>query len=97
MTEAEKFLWSKIRRKRLKGVQFYRQKPIGNYIVDFYYPVRKIVIEIDGGQHYLEEGIEKDRIRDGYLRSLGLTVLRFSNIDVLQNIEGVVNSIYERL
>jgi len=48
MTEAEKLLCSKIRRKQLKGVQFYRQKPIGNYIVDFYCPARKIVIEIDG-------------------------------------------------
>ena len=97
MTEAEKLLWSKIRGKQLKGVQFYRQKPIGNYIVDFYSASRKIVIEIDGGQHYLEKGIEKDRIRDHHLHGLGLTVLRFSNIDVLQNIEGVVGSIYDRL
>lgn len=97
MTEAERLLWSKVRRKQLKGYQFYRQKNIGNYIVDFYCPVCKIIIELDGGQHLLQEGQEKDRQRDAYLNALGLTVLRFSNRDVFVNTEGVLQKIYEHL
>jgi len=56
MTDAERLLWSKIRRKQLKGLQFYRQKIIGNYIADFYCPELKLVIEVDSGQHYSAEG-----------------------------------------
>ncbi len=97
MTEAEKLLWSKIRRKQLKGYQFYRQKNIGNYIVDFYCPAAKLVIELDGGQHYTPEGMQKDRERDDYLTNLGLTVLRFSDRDVFTNMTGVLQKIYEHL
>ncbi len=68
-TDAERHLWSKLRRKQLNGRQFYRQKPLGNYIVDFYAPSVRLVIEIDGGQHFEPEGIEKDKQRDQYLRS----------------------------
>ncbi len=95
MTEAEKMLWSKIRGKQINDMQFYRQKTIGNYIVDYYYPKAKLVTEVDGGQHYEKEGTEKDKARDEYLRSLGLKVLRFTNIEVLKNIEGVVEKIIE--
>ena len=70
MTEAEKLLWSKVRKKQLKGYQFYRQKNIGNYIVDFYCPAAKLVIELDGGQHYSPKGKEKDKRRDAYLVSI---------------------------
>ena len=56
MTDAEILLWHKLRRKQLFGLQFFRQKPLGNYIVDFYCPSARLVIEIDGGQHYTEEG-----------------------------------------
>jgi len=97
MTDAERFLWAKVRRKGLKGYNFYRQKNIGNYIVDFYCPKAKLVIEIDGGQHYSEEGRKKDTVRDGYLAGLGFTVLRFSDREVLKNIDGVIERIYERL
>jgi very-short-patch-repair endonuclease len=95
MTEAERHLWSKIRRKQLQGYQFYRQKNIGNYIVDFYCPARKLVIEIDGGQHYTEAGKRKDRVRDSYLTALGLTVLRFSDTEVLKNTNSVLERIYK--
>jgi very-short-patch-repair endonuclease len=97
MTEAEKLLWSKIRRKQLKGYQFYRQKTIGNYIVDFYCPATKLVIELDGGQHYTPEGKAKDKRRDEYLGALGLTVLRFSDRDVFVNTDGVLQMIYDLL
>jgi very-short-patch-repair endonuclease len=60
MTDAEKALWLKIRGKQLKGYQFYRQKPLGNFIVDFYCPKGNLVIGLDGGQHYSDEGKAKD-------------------------------------
>jgi len=97
MTDAERNLWAKIRGKQLKDKQFYRQKNIGNYIVDFYCPSAKLIVELDGGQHYSDEGMKKDKIRDSYLKHLGFTVLRFSDRDVLKNIEGVLEKIYEFL
>jgi len=97
MTDAERLLWSRVRRKQLKGFQFYRQKIIGNYIVDFWCPAAKIVVEVDGSQHYTEEGIRKDRIRDEYLQKLGYRVLRFPATEVCNNIDGVVQYIYDCL
>jgi very-short-patch-repair endonuclease len=63
MTDAERLLWSKLRRKQLKGLQIYRQRIIGNYIVDFYCPMANLIIEIDGGQHYTDKGTYEDKIR----------------------------------
>ncbi len=97
MTEAEKLLWSKIRRKQLEDRQFYRQKIIGNYIVDFYCSRARLVIELDGGQHYSDEGIEKDNARDSYLKGLGLTVLRFSDHDVIKSLDRVLETIFETI
>jgi len=97
MTDAERHLWAKIRMKQLKGYQFYRQKPIGDYIVDFFCPRAKLVIEVDGSQHFSDEITEYDRIRNEYLGSLGLRVLRFTNINVLTHIEGIVESIIENI
>ena len=77
MTDAETRLWSKIRRKQLKKFQFYRQKNIGDYIVDFYCPAAKLIVEIDGGQHYSKENIVKDEARDKFLKDLGFRVLGF--------------------
>jgi len=95
MTDAENLLWSKIRGKQLKGLQFYRQKIIGNYIVDFFCPKVKLVIELDGGQHYDEEEKRKDKIRDNYIKSIGAKVLRFSDREVFENISGVLEKIEE--
>lgn len=97
MTEAESFLWQRIRRKQLKGRQFYRQKNIGDYIVDFYCPSAKLIVELDGGQHYTEEGMNRDQIRDKYLENFGFSVLRFSDREVFKNIEGVLERIFEHL
>ncbi|MFC1937333.1 endonuclease domain-containing protein [Chloroflexota bacterium] len=97
MTGAERHLWGKLRMKQLRGCQFYRQKPIGDYIVDFYCPRAKLVIEIDGSHHLVGETIEYDGIRDEYLRSLGLRVLSFTNTDVLTHVETVVESIVESM
>lgn len=90
MTEAEKKLWYRLKSKQINNLIFYRQKIIGNFIADFYCHQLKIVIEIDGGQHYTKEGLEKDNIRDKYLASLGIKTIRFTNIEVLNNIEGVI-------
>ena len=97
MTDAERRLWARIRGKQLKGFQVYRQKVIGEYIVDFYCPKARLIIELDGGQHYTEEGKEKDMIRDGYLSGLGLQVLRFSDREVLTQIDGVLEKIWSCL
>ncbi len=94
MTEEERILWLKIRKKQVLGLQFYRQKPIGKFIVDFYCPQIKLVIEVDGSQHYEEEGEQKDKDRDRYLQSSGLRVLRFSNYDIRSSLENVVDHIY---
>ena len=97
MTMAEKKLWFRLRKKQMKGIPFTRQKILGSYIVDFYCPQAKLVIELDGGQHYKREGNAKDKIRDNYMMEEGLTVLRISDRDVLKNIDGVVRRIYEIL
>ncbi len=94
MTDAEQLLWQRIRRKQILGLQFYRQKPILNFIVDFYCPKANLVIECDGGQHYTEEGLEADRVRDQALGQLGLNVLRFDNRQVLTEIDAVVERVY---
>ena len=74
MTDSERILWSRLRGKQVSGVQFYRQKPIGNYMVDFFAPRTKLVIEVDGSQHFEGEQAEKDGQRDEYLASVGLKV-----------------------
>ena len=93
MTDAERFLWQKVRKKQLKGYQFYRQKIIGDFIVDFYCPAAKRVIELDGGQHFTKEGGFKDKRRDQCLEGLGLKVLRFSDRDVFNKTEAVLERI----
>ncbi len=94
-TEAEIKLWARIRRNQIRNLRFYRQKQIGNYIVDFYCPKQKMIIEIDGGHHY-ENGelIEKDIEREHYLKSIvKLKILRFTNYDIVKNIYSVVDKI----
>src|SRR3970282_300141 len=77
MTEAELVLWSVLKDKKLCGRKFRRQHSIGYYIVDFYCPSEKLVVELDGSQHYTVEGIEKDIERDNNLELMNIKVLRF--------------------
>ena len=91
MTPEEKSLWYCCLKKM--PITFKRQKPIGDYIVDFYSFEAKLVIEIDGSQHTTGEGREKDAIRDAYLQGLGLKVMRFKNIDVSGDFNSVCRSI----
>jgi len=97
MTDAENLLWTRIRNKQLKGYQFYRQKIVGHYIVDFYCPRANLVVEVDGGQHYDNEAKQKDRTRDEYMLSVGLRVLRFSDREVFENLNGATEKIWENL
>jgi len=97
LTPAERRLWSRIRKKQIRGFQFYRQKVIGNYIVDFYCPKGNLIVEVDGGQHYVVEGKRKDRIRDNYLAKAGLKVLRFSDREIFENIDGVIWAVWESI
>jgi len=96
-TDAEILLWSKIRMKQLGGLLFYHQKPLGGYIADFYCPKAKLAIEVNGGQHLTAEAVEYDRVRDEYMATMGLKVLRFTNTDVTENIEGVIEVIENNL
>ena len=96
-TDAEILLWLRLRGKQLLNVQFYRQKPIGNYIADFYAPSGKLVIEVDGGQHYEENYLQKDQERDFFMEQQGLKTLRFTNLQVLQSIDDVIDVIFNAL
>jgi len=93
MTDAERLLWSRLRGKQVLGVQFYRQKPLGPYIVDFHAPAAKLVVEVDGSQHFEADAQVKDVRRDTYFESLGQRVLRFDNLQVLKETEAVLEMI----
>lgn len=90
-TKEEKALWYQYLRNH--PVQFRRQCVLGQYIVDFYCSKARLVIELDGSQHYDTDGITYDRQRTQYLESLGLKVLRFSNTDVNKNLRGICQQI----
>ena len=96
MTDAEQRLWQSLRRKQICGVQFYRQKPLLEFIVDFYCPAARFVIELDGSQHEEPEQKQKDVERDAVLRELGLKVVRFDNRQVLTETEAVL-TVIERI
>ena len=89
LTDSESALWSRLRNKQLLGVQFYRQKPIGESIVDFYAPGAKLVVAVDGSQHGQSDHVKKDTCRDEYLASLGLKVLRFNSREIVKESDAV--------
>ena len=91
MTKQEKRLWYDFLSDY--PVRFRRQKQFGYYIVDFYCATKKLVVEIDGSQHYEPEVEEKDKVRTAYLESIGLKVMRFSNYDVDTHFDGVCATI----
>jgi very-short-patch-repair endonuclease len=91
LTDAEQKLWYHLRAHRFMGRKFKRQKPLGRYVVDFICLEEKLVIELDGGQH--AENLEYDQERDAWLRSQGYTVLRFWNIELMNETESVLEGI----
>ncbi len=92
-TDAERILWSELRGNRLNGVSFRRQVPIENYIADFICHAAKLVIELDGGQHFSNDGERADARRSSAIEAMGFKVLRFSNLDVMTNRGGVLEII----
>ncbi len=94
MTDAEQLLWSKLRRKQILGLQFYRQKPLANYIVDFYCAAANLVIELDGSQHFEPSHQASDTERDRVLESMGIQVLRFDNRQVLTELDAVMSVVF---
>ena len=90
MTDAERRLWYRLRAHRLNGCKFKRQVPIGPYVVDFASLERKLIVEVDGGQHAASE---TDRRRDAFLRGQGYRVIRFWNNDVLRQTDSVLEEI----
>ena len=95
MTKEERHLWYDFLKTLPKTVN--RQKVIGKYIVDFYCASAKVVIELDGSQHYAEDGMEKDVARDSFFKGLGITVLRYSNRDINDDFTGVCQDIINHL
>jgi len=96
-TEAEKLLWASLRSLRPDGAKFRRQRPIDDYIVDFVHLDKKLIIEVDGGQHNETKTIASDNKRKAYLESQGFHILRFWNNDVLKNMDGVIEKITDTL
>jgi very-short-patch-repair endonuclease len=94
-TLSEKLLWKKLKGKQIKGYDFHRQKPLGRYIFDFYCFNLKLLIECDGETHTHYETQEKDRNKEDYAKSIGYSVLRFDDVDVINNMEGVLKIIYD--
>ena len=88
-TDAERKLWLILRNRQLSGVKFRRQFPIGRFILDFYSPEYKLGIEADGGQHYEDKAKAIDELRTGELAKHGVKIIRFSDLDILNNIDGV--------
>ena len=97
MTRAENQLWIRLRSKQFHSLKFRRQHGIGPYIVDFYCPEKAVVIEVDGDVHGVGDQVLRDQEREKKLRSLGLQVIRYTNDDILNNIEGVLEDLSHRL
>lgn len=97
MTDAEKKLWLNLRGRQMCGLKFRRQHPLGPYIVDFYCHQARLVIEVDGGQHWDEENRRYDARRTAYLHMQAIRVIRFSNDEVLKDTEGVLEHIQQVL
>jgi very-short-patch-repair endonuclease len=94
-TKAETLLWGKLKMRQMQGFKFRRQQPIGPYIIDFVTFEKKLIIELDGGQHAIER--EKDEKRDAWLKEQGYEVLRFWDNQVLENLDGVLEVIKNKI
>lgn len=94
-TPAELSLWKLIQNRRSIGFKFRRQHPFGRYILDFYCPAARLVVELDGNSHATPEGQQADAERERYLNVRGIIILRFWNTELAENPEGVLNCIAE--
>jgi very-short-patch-repair endonuclease len=96
-TDAERLLWAYLRSRQIANFKFRRQHAIGPYVLDFYCAAQELGVELDGGQHYTLRGRRMDEARARYLAERGARVLRFSDHDVLTNLQGVIDAISEAL
>lgn len=96
MTKAEIIFWSKIKKRQL-GYKFRRQYGIGKYIVDFYCPELKFIVEIDGDPHFIGSNILKDKIREDYFKKLGLKIARYNNLEIERNLENVLDNFVKKI
>ena len=96
-TPAESLLWQLLRNRQLHGFKFRRQHQFGNYVADFYCRKARLVVECDGSAHNSNEQWQHDQVRDAYMVSQGLRVLRFSNDQILNNTENILSEIAEHL
>ena len=96
MTDVERKLWSRLRSNQL-GIKFRRQVPFGKFIADFISLEAHLVVELDGCQHYQEKILQQDNLRDQYFVKQGFTVLRFNNTEVTENMDGVLEMIWQKL
>jgi len=94
-TETEKVLWQRLSRRQIEGFKFRRQQPIGQYVPDFVNFKKKLIIELDGGQHKIQK--DEDKKRDDWFEERGFKVLRFWNNDVFENLEGILEVVREKL
>ena len=92
-TETEIYLWLKLKGKQMYGYDFHRQKPIDNYILDFFCYDLLLGIEVDGYSHEILEVYNKDRIKEKRMNELGITILHFSDFEVLKDMENVIRAI----
>ena len=97
MSEGERKLWQALRERQMDGVRFRRQHPIGKYIADFVCLEKRLVVEVDGGQHTEDAQAAHDAERDRWLRAEGYCVLRFPTIEVSRNVNGVLDTIWAEL
>ena len=95
MTEAERRIWQILRLNRMKGCKFRRQVPIGRYIADFVCHEARLIVEIDGGQH--DRSSPREAERNGFLENEGYRILRFWNNEILENLDGVHETIADEL
>ena len=97
LTEAEKLLWTRLKYNQISGFKFRRQHPINKFIVDFYCHKAKLVIELDGEVHEQKEVAERDEGREYILKGFGLEVLRFTNKEILIDLENVLSQIHLKI
>ncbi len=93
MPKAEGFLWARLRRKQVLGLRFRRQFSVGPYSIDFYCPALKFAIEIDGDSHFSQDAMTCDHVRQEYIEAFGIRFLRFTNNQVFENSDDVIESI----
>jgi len=97
MTPAEQIFWTKVGGKQFYNLKFRRQHAIGDYVVDFYCPEKKYIIEIDGDTHAEASTMGNDIMRENYLKSLGCQIVRYSNRDIMHNTSGVFDDLIHKL